>query len=61
MNLYTADLMVDDRMRDRDREFEANRLAALAREARPDARPSTLDRIRHALAVILVTRRGATV
>ena len=31
MNLYTADLMADERMRDRERDFEANQLAALAR------------------------------
>ena len=31
MNLYTADLMADERMRDREREFEASQLAALTR------------------------------
>ena len=38
MNLYTADLMVTDRMHDRERDFEANRLAALAREPREPER-----------------------
>jgi hypothetical protein len=34
MNLYIADLMVQERTEDRRRDFEANRLAALARAPR---------------------------
>src|SRR4029077_21171425 len=40
MNLYTADLMAEERMRDRERDFEANQLAALAR-VRPDPETTT--------------------
>ena len=62
MNLYTAELMIADRMRDRDRSFEANRLAALAREPRPAA-PGTgrRERIGRAAAWFRVMRRGTAV
>ena len=59
MNLYTADLMVNDRMHDRDRAFEANRLAALAREPR-DGAPEAgwRERIGRVAAWFRVMRRG---
>jgi hypothetical protein len=59
MNLYTADLMADERMRDRERDFEANRLAALAR-VRPDPVHTTglRERIRRTAGWFRVMRRG---
>ena len=61
MNLYTADLMADERMRDRERDFEASRLAALAR-VRPDPETATglRERIRRTAGWFRVMRRGAT-
>ena len=59
MNLYTADLMVTDRMHDRDRTFEANRLAALAREPRDGVHETSWrERIGRAAALFRVLRRG---
>ena len=59
MNLYTADLMAEERMRDRERDFEANRLAALAR-VRPDAEHTTGMRewIRRTAGWLRVMRHG---
>ena len=61
MNLYTADLMADERMRDRERDFEASQLAALAR-VRPERErtPGLRERIRRTPAWSRVMRRGAT-
>jgi hypothetical protein len=61
MNLYTADLMADERMRDRERDFEANRLAVLAR-VRPDPETTTglRERIRRTAGWVRVMRRGMT-
>lgn len=57
MNLYTADLMVQERAKDRERNFEAARLAALAKAPRV---PSTgwRDRLGR-IAWSRVMRRGA--
>ena len=62
MNLYTADLMVTDRMHDRDRTFEANRLAALAREPRDGVHETGWrERFGRAAAWFRVLRRGTAV
>ena len=62
MNLYTADLMVTDRMHDRDRAFEANRLAALARVPREGVHEAGWrERIGRAAAWFRVLRRGTAV
>lgn len=62
MNLYTADLMADERMRDRERDFEANQLAALA-QVRPDPEQTTglRERMRRTVGWFRVMRRGATI
>ena len=57
MNLYTADLMVRDRMEDRERDFEANRLAALARAPRP-AHTFWRERVERTAAWLRIPRRG---
>ena len=61
MDLYTADLMADERMRDRERDLEANQLVALAR-VRPEREqtPGLRERIRRTAAWSRVMRRGAT-
>jgi hypothetical protein len=61
MNLYTADLMADERMRDRERDFEADRLVALAR-VRPDPEAATgvRERFRRTAGWFRVMRRGMT-
>jgi hypothetical protein len=61
MNLYTADLMADERMRDRERDFEADQLVALAR-VRPDPETTTRlrDRLRRTAGWFRVMRRGMT-
>ena len=62
MNLYTADLMIADRMHDRDRAFEANRLAALAREPREGGHETGWrELIGRAAAWFRVMRRGTAV
>ena len=62
MNLYTADLMINDRMLDRDRTFEANRLAALAREPHPaTAASGWRARAGRATGWLRVMRRGTAV
>ena len=62
MNLYTADLMVSDRMHDRDRAFEANRLAALAREPREAGQESGWrERIGRVAVWFRVMRRGTAI
>ena len=60
MNLYTADLMIHDRMEDQERRFEANRLAALARAPRPRS-TSWHERAERAAAWFRVLRRGTAV
>jgi len=61
MNLYTADLMADERMRDRERNFEANRLAALARvRDDPETTTGLRERIRRTAGWFRVMRRGMT-
>jgi hypothetical protein len=59
MNLYTADLMADERMRDRERDFEASQLAALAR-VRPEPEHTTRlrDGVRRTAGWFRVLRRG---
>ncbi len=57
MNLYIADLMVRDRMEDRERDFEANRLAALTRPPRPTP-ASWRERIERTAAWLRIPRRG---
>jgi hypothetical protein len=61
MNLYTADLMAEERMRDRERDFEANQLAALAR-GRPDPETTTglRERIRRTAGWFRLMRSGMT-
>ena len=62
MDLYTADLMADERMRDRERDFEASQLLGLAR-ARPDRDHTTTglrERIRRTALWFRAMRRGAT-
>ncbi|MFL5670748.1 MAG: hypothetical protein ACJ77C_01500 [Chloroflexota bacterium] len=59
MNLYTADLMADERMRDRERDFEASQLAALAR-VRPEPEHTTRLRegVRRTAGWFRILRRG---
>jgi hypothetical protein len=61
MNLYTADLMISDRMHDRDRAFKATRLAALAREPRESGATGLRERIGRTTAWFRVMRRGTAV
>ena len=62
MNLYTADLMVIDRMHDRDRAFEARRLAAPAREPHPGAQDTGWrERLGRAAGWFRVMRHGTVV
>ena len=59
MDLYTADLMADERMRDRERDFEASQLAALAR-VRPEPEHTTRlrDGVRRTAGWFRILRRG---
>ena len=62
MNLSTADLILDERARDRDRTFEANRLAALARVPRTRASaPDPRERLGRAAGWFRTMRRGTAV
>jgi hypothetical protein len=57
VDLYTADLVVQSKMRDREREFEAHRY--LAPEPSPDPASSDwLERARRTLGWLRVMRRG---
>lgn len=58
MNLYTADLMVQERANDRERDFEAARLAALATPPRVRS-TGWRDRLGRIVAWSRVMRRGA--
>ncbi|MFL5674686.1 MAG: hypothetical protein ACJ779_06750 [Chloroflexota bacterium] len=62
MNLYTADLMVDERMRDRERDFQASQLAALARETPPgEQETGWRDRLGRVTVRVRVLRRRPAV
>ena len=56
MDLYTADLMVQERMDDRERDFEANRLADLARPPRGTS-TSWRERVERTAAWFRIPRR----
>jgi hypothetical protein len=59
MDLYTAHLMADERMRDRERDFEASQLAALARvRPEPDDTNRLRDGVRRTAGWFRILRRG---
>ena len=57
MNLYTADLMVEERAKDRQRDFEAAQLLALTRPPRV-ASSSWRERVRPIASRFRVMRKG---